>query len=81
MTETPSGTEYGYTCKSNAGAAAMALLAACSRINKTDNTLRLHLTSPPSGTLGDKEKGSPRFDSRPSHGFAEDCWSGTGLWS
>ena len=39
MTEAPSGTGSGYTCKGNTGgAAAMALRAACSRINKTDNT-------------------------------------------
>ena len=36
MTEAPSGTGNEYICKSNTGAAAMALGAASNRINKTD---------------------------------------------
>ena len=38
MTETLSGTGNGYNCTSNTGAAAIALWAACNRINKIDNT-------------------------------------------
>ena len=43
MTETPSGTGYGYIRKSNTGAV-VALRAACSGINKMDNTHQRGLT-------------------------------------
>ena len=49
MTETPSEKVHVYMCESITGvasaAAAMALRAACSRINKTNNTHTPHFTT------------------------------------